>query len=266
LDWFAPIASGLLVATAVYFAWSTFEASQNAQKRGFPAKADSASRSFGKLGRNTAFVLICILISICWVAWPYYAAYDLAKAFRDGDSVALENRVAWDSVRQSLRADLNAILLRDVGSNNLAAVLGPAIINQMIEGYITPQGVANLMRSGTASTSVSASEQRRQLDFSRLKYAFFSGNLLTFKVEIENVNKGYSNPFIWIMRWNGTWKLTRLVLPAGIFPDHTDARPALSTQNSPRHRSGNLPQPSKSLFSKRVSKTLVHKIPILRTI
>jgi hypothetical protein len=77
---------------------------------------------------------------VCWIAWPYYAAYDLATALRDGDSVALENRVAWDSVRQSLRADLNAILLRDVGSNNLAAAIGPAIINQMIEGFVTPQG------------------------------------------------------------------------------------------------------------------------------
>jgi hypothetical protein len=168
LDWLTPIVFGLLVAAAAYFAWSTFEASQNAQKKDFAAKADLAWRPIGKLGRNNAFALICVLISVCWIAWPYYAAYDLATALRDGDSIALENRVAWDSVRQGLRADLNAILMRGVGSDSgassgLAAILGPAIINQMIEGYVTPQGMASLMRPRNAASTSERSDASRQV-------------------------------------------------------------------------------------------------------
>jgi hypothetical protein len=208
------------------------QASHSAQIRDFLAKAvdrpgrNTALRPIDKPGRNTAFALICVLF-FCWIAWPYYAAYDLATALRDGDSIALENRVAWDSVRQGLRADLNAFLLQGVGSDSgagsgLAAILGPAIINQMIEGYVTPQGLATLMRpSNAASTSErsDASRQVRHLDFSRLKYAFFSGGPLTFKVELEN-EKNDRSPFALIFKWSGNWKLTRLILPAGTFPDH----------------------------------------------
>jgi len=48
------------------------------------------------------------VITVLWVSWPYYAAYSLLIAFRDGDVSVLEDRVAWDSVRQGLRGDLNA--------------------------------------------------------------------------------------------------------------------------------------------------------------
>jgi uncharacterized protein DUF4339 len=43
-----------------------------------------------------------LLVVAGWIAWPYYAAYDLAVAVavREGNVSTLESRVAWDSVRQ----------------------------------------------------------------------------------------------------------------------------------------------------------------------
>src|SRR5208282_4306215 len=105
-------------------------------------------------------------VSVAWIAWPYYAFYKLAVAFRAGDIPGLEAGVAWDNVRQGLRSDLNALLLQslkvDPNDKNtepgaalgtgLAAVLGPTIINQLVEGYITPQGVAAVSRDSGADT------------------------------------------------------------------------------------------------------------------
>ena len=47
---------------------------------------------------------LLILVALGWIAWPYYAVYDFANAIQQGDQVALERRVAWDSVRGGLRA------------------------------------------------------------------------------------------------------------------------------------------------------------------
>ena len=62
------------------------------------------------LSRFRAKLLFGVLLAaiIGWITWPYYAAYQLAVAVRDGDIPNLESLVAWDSVRQGLRDDLHA--------------------------------------------------------------------------------------------------------------------------------------------------------------
>ena len=52
--------------------------------------------------------------------WPYYALYDFANGMHQSDQVALERRVAWDSVRQGLRDDLNGAFLQSPSKNDSA--------------------------------------------------------------------------------------------------------------------------------------------------
>ena len=108
------------------------------------------------LYRVTLAIGALLLLSIAWIGWPYYAFYKLGIAFRAGDVPALESAVVWNSVRQGLRSDLNAVFLQilstDTSNKNnesgstlgtgLAAVLAPTIINQLVEGYVTPQAIA----------------------------------------------------------------------------------------------------------------------------
>jgi Protein of unknown function (DUF2939) len=65
-----------------------------------------------KRGRRINMIAtLIILFGLVWLVWPYYAVYDLARGFRNGDEATLQYRVNWDSVRQSLRGDLNASFL-----------------------------------------------------------------------------------------------------------------------------------------------------------
>ncbi len=141
-----------------------------------------------------------VFLTIAWIAWPYHAFYKLAVAFRDGDIPALETSVAWDSVRQGLRSDLNALLLQrlniDAKDKNIepgaalgtgfAAVLGPTIINQLVEGYITPQGVAAMNRehgtdpaktglSGSPTNLVQVLQSMEGANLNQIEYMFFPG-------------------------------------------------------------------------------------------
>ena len=139
-----------------------------------------------------------ILVALGWITWPYYAVYDFANALDQGDQVALEHRVDWDSVRRGLRDDLNAVFLEGLSKNDLAtsplstgltALLGPTIINNVIDSYVTPRGIANLIRSGrpsipnAAQTENSIADQssasRLRLHWEQVRYAFFSGGPLT---------------------------------------------------------------------------------------
>jgi hypothetical protein len=109
--------------------------------------------------------LLLVAAIIGWIAWPYYAIYDLVVAFREGDISALENSVEWDSVRQGLRSEFKALFLdrstaqlksNDAGGalgTGLALMLVPTMIDQMIDTYVTPEFVATNKRENRTSTA-----------------------------------------------------------------------------------------------------------------
>jgi hypothetical protein len=166
---------------------------------------------------------LLILVALGWIAWPYYAVYDFANAIQQGDQVVLERRVAWDSVRGGLREDLSAVFARSTQGVGLAALVGPAIINNAIDYFVTPQGIASLLRIAKAPipnadqrpSSPIDDKQRDSLQLEQVKYAFFSGGPLTFRVDIATDNaKSAQQPVTTLLfKWAGDWKLSRLVLP-----------------------------------------------------
>jgi hypothetical protein len=211
-----------------------------------------------------------ILIALGWIAWPYYALYDFANAIQRGDQVALEHRVAWESVRQGLRDDFSAVVLQRVKNNEsatsplgagLVALLAPTLINNLIESYVTPLGLATLIRGGKApvpnaaqiensaadprSAATRSENQKGLLTWERVKYAFFSGGPFTFRVDVatDNAQAG-ERPVTLLFKWAGDWKLSRLFwpldLPAQILPldlpaqnAHAGAEPSRK-ESSPR--------------------------------
>ena len=84
--------------------------------------------------RAAIVVGVLILCDAAWLIWPYYSLHKLTEAFRSGDIVALEKGVAWDSVRQGLRRDFNAV--------PEAAALTPGILEQALARYVDPQAIA----------------------------------------------------------------------------------------------------------------------------
>ena len=92
-------------------------------------------------------------------------------ALRDGDVSALEARVAWDSVRQGLRGDLNAMLLQKINADaatdkssgaafgtGLAVMLGPVVVDRTVDSYVTPQAVAAARRAAKNDDASSDAE------------------------------------------------------------------------------------------------------------
>jgi Protein of unknown function (DUF2939) len=224
-DWlFAPLI-GALVAGAVF--GLGFTLSHLSKIAPFDVRPALRTR-----GRRV--VAVIAIATLGWGAWPYYALYDLITAVKNGDAVALEERVAWDSVRQGLRGDLNAFFIQILSANanvhkdagaalgvGLAATFGPAIINQLIDSYVTPQSISTLIRTGKPSVPIggaltadnASGEQKHQLDLEQVRFAFFSGGPFTFKVEIVE-RASVQKELGLLFKWSGDWKLTRIILPA----------------------------------------------------
>jgi hypothetical protein len=176
----------------------------------------------------------CFAITLVWIAWPYYAVFSLIQAVKDGDASTLERRVDWNGVRQALRGDLNAQLLQklrkkgesnDAMATGLATLLGPAVINQMIDSYVTPQAIATLRRSDVAAKAKDeppaidkSASLLHQANWNHVRYAFFSGSPLAFRIDILPPNDPpLQNPVRLDFSWNGDWKLSRITLPDEIF-------------------------------------------------
>jgi hypothetical protein len=199
--------------------------------------AERPAKNLAKRGRRiNAFAGSIVLLILGWFAWPYYSIYSLASAIRDGDSIALESDINWETVRQGLRADFNAMYLKSMTdqpnemARGLGVLLGPTLINQVVEGYVTPQAIGNLIRTGKptnlpangsvsregteSATPITANENRDKLDLSRIEYAFFSGNPFTFRVDVRPDKEAQllGNTTL-LFKWLGDWKLTKIILP-----------------------------------------------------
>jgi hypothetical protein len=197
--------------------------------------------------RTAPWVAGLLLICIGWIGWPYYTLYKLTSAFRAGDVLSLEENVDWENLRQGIRSDLNAAMLQMINADaakgdsaragalgtGLAAILAPAVINQMVEGYITPQAIAAQTHQANAVTKDGATDGRKEVasiiqsvgngDWDQVEYMFFSGDPFTFKVQVQPRHDPPLKTFTLILKWSGRWKLTRIFLPVGAFGSIVDA-------------------------------------------
>lgn len=154
--------------------------------------AERVKRTEPKRLAPRLLISACVLMICGWLLWPYYAVHRLSAALQNGDALALEDQVDWASVREGLRGDLNATLVRKLRTepdNNsvgtgLASFLAPAIINQIVDSYVTPQTIAYLIRTGRPSLSNTLSDKKDVPKFSAEEVS----RLLEFKRPVRRIN------------------------------------------------------------------------------
>jgi hypothetical protein len=172
------------------------------------------------------FGLLILGVVIAYAAYPYWSLYRLGEALEVGDEGSLKRYVDWPSVRSGLKEDLSGMLSRETGraiasgegeeplSGMLAATIGNAMLEPLIDGLVTPEGLAAMIREGSskegAPTSDSQSNGRDGGLSRRLSFAFFTGPA-TFEAVFETEE---GEDVVAVMRLNGLrWQLVRLRLP-----------------------------------------------------
>jgi hypothetical protein len=169
-------------------------------------------------GRLKWFAIPAALLLI-YFASPYYSVWRFGQALQAHDMAALAERVDFNAVRGSLKQQIRDHflgVLEKKKKNRLAQFLASSSeqnpLDQLIDAYVTPEGLAAIIndpasiRNASAITSLPAvAGPAKEPDWStKARQAFFTGPR-DFTVEHEGLKLRF--------RFNGIgWKLRTLDL------------------------------------------------------
>ena len=100
-----------------------------------------------------------VVFGIAWAVAPVLAAQALIRAAKAGDERKIEQLVDFPSLRESLKAELNAELvarmnrdprMADSGLGGLGMMLAPMILSGAVDAVVTPEVVAQMVTTAEA--------------------------------------------------------------------------------------------------------------------
>ena len=104
------------------------------------------------------FVRTLVALFLAWAVYlvsPYVALYGLARAVEARDMALLQERVDFPALRLSLARQISAAYAKalggakgDGGASPIGAAAGAALVEPLLEPYVTPDAVLRLMREG----------------------------------------------------------------------------------------------------------------------
>lgn len=100
-----------------------------------------------------ALTVIAAVVGVWFWFTPHIAANNMKKAVEANDSATLSSYINFPSLKESLKANFNAMLATEVVKSKdsnpfeaLGAALAAAFINPMIDALVTPESLAMMMQ------------------------------------------------------------------------------------------------------------------------
>jgi hypothetical protein len=176
-------------------------------------------------------VAVCA-IGTAYIASPFVSAWSLREAVKRGDTAAIESKVTWPTVRQTLRDSLanhaNLLPMANAAGaevrpsiwQRVKSAFGATMLDRFIETYVTAEGLPKLFDykrmwnetvpgAAVAEVEPASRLERFKLFWARIHRAEFQS--LT-KVEMEIADRKMPDRhFVSVMELDGFgWKLTGL--------------------------------------------------------
>ena len=169
------------------------------------------------------WIALCVIVVLTaaggYLGSPYWAVHRFKEAAISANVDKLDAAVDFPAVRESLKSQMSAAMMREMNDdpamkNNPFAGLGmvmmPAIIDKMVDTFVTPDGMAALVRGSKpvdAKKTVSAADP--DVDYS---YEYVS--LDRFRVKLFNRKSKEKGPsLVFERRGFISWKLIRVEIP-----------------------------------------------------
>jgi hypothetical protein len=125
-------------------------------------------------------VIICVVFLLAYAASPYFSFWQFTAAVQSRDAAAISARIDFPAVRASLKRQLLARFANQTSGHKRWSNLGPTLIDAIIDAYVTPRGIAELLSNPEALKNLKAPrefhfELGRNENSWKVKYAFFTG-------------------------------------------------------------------------------------------
>lgn len=167
--------------------------------------------------RRALFLTLTAIV--IYVAYAVYSLNDLVSGVASGNAQQISNHVDFPLVRESLKEQLRSQLMDQAladarnGSDpasqigaGLAAAFGPAVINNVVDGLLTPSGVARLL-----SKSKNGNVQRKP------QYAKIFGSITILSPIKYRLGGFGDNTELIVTLKEFEWKVIDIQVPNDIF-------------------------------------------------
>ncbi len=172
------------------------------------------------MSKGKVAAVIGVLLAIYIGAAPYITVYQMRSAAESQDGEALSEHIEFPSIRQSLKDQMNAMFMKEMAKDEMKdnpfAALGAAfagiMVDKMVEAYITPAGITQLMsgeKPRQKEEDSSSEPARKPLSDASMSYE----SLDKFVVRVKGNNEEEAK---FVLRRRGFgWKLTDIIIPLG---------------------------------------------------
>jgi hypothetical protein len=162
---------------------------------------------------------------IAYFASPFVAVQGLISAAKAGDEAALERKVDFPALRQSMKDEMNTRLVaemrqdlgdKDSALSGLGLLLAPSLISGAVDALVTPKAVAVMVteaREPRGADAVGPAEPRAEDREDKIRRSYSYRGLNTFAVTLTQADKPDERLSLLMQRSNlFFWKLAGVEL------------------------------------------------------
>ena len=170
--------------------------------------------------KRTSIRIIVILVAGYIFAAPYITVYQMKIAAENHDGEALSEHIDFPSLRQHLKDQLTVQLAAEMTQEEMddnpftaiAVTFGGMLVGKVIDTYVTPAGIMELMNGEDTDTeNTSSLETDTSLEpFANVSMSYESFN--KFSVTVKQTQSDEDVKFN-LRRKGIRWKLTEILLP-----------------------------------------------------
>lgn len=165
----------------------------------------------------TGLIFGLLLIFGAFIGSPYLAASNLQKAAMTGQAAELEGKIDFPRVRERLKSQLTRALirefekdpsLRDNPFSRFGVLLATAMVDKLVDAYVTAEGLAAILAGAKPS------EGSSKVSNSNIAYDYRWVGMNSVVVDAQDPKLNKRGPsFVFERRGFTSWVLVSIELP-----------------------------------------------------
>ncbi|HRM31736.1 MAG TPA: DUF2939 domain-containing protein [Acinetobacter johnsonii] len=167
--------------------------------------------------------LIAIIVVICGYLYasPYLAINNIKKAAEAGDTEKLSTYIDYPSVRESFKSQVKAKMAKELmnqdndGFAALGAMLASTMVDKMIDGIVTPQGMTLMLKGKDLRDAQQDSQDTQTAETqeqTKPKYEAGYTSMNDFEVVIKDQDQSKEVKVL-MVRDGLSWKIHKIAVP-----------------------------------------------------
>lgn len=165
------------------------------------------------------FGLIILIFGYLYAS-PYIVLNSIKNALKDNDSEKFSAYIDYTSVRQSVKDQMNAYMLKEIttketnGWEALGAMMASTLAEKMVDAVVTPEGMTLMLQGKDLRKSLTGNieDKPKRTDPPKIEYSTRYLSMSMFEVTFKNKENG-SDVKIIMERDGLSWKIKKIVLP-----------------------------------------------------